>query len=63
VLKIENRIDAKTGEALAGKGHKVEWWPEITRYAGAVCTIVHDRAKGRLTGGADPRRMSRAMGW
>jgi len=63
VLKIENRIDKGTGDALAGKGHKVEWWPEITRYAGAVCTIVHDREKGRLTGGADPRRMSRAMGW
>jgi len=63
VLKIENRIDKATGDTLAAKGHKVTWWPEITRYAGAVCTIVHDREKNRLTGGADPRRMSRAMGW
>ena len=62
-LKIENRIDKATGDALATKGHKVEWWPEITRAAGAVCTIVHDREKNRLSGGADPRRMSRAMGW
>jgi gamma-glutamyltranspeptidase/glutathione hydrolase len=62
-LKIENRIDEATGDALAAKGHKVEWWPEITRYAGAVCTIVHDKEKKRLSGGADPRRMSRAMGW
>ena len=62
-LKIENRIDRATGDALAAKGHKVEWWPEITRYAGAVCTIVHDKEKKRLAGGADPRRMSRAMGW
>ncbi len=63
VLKIENRIDTATGSALAAKGHKVEWWPEITRAAGAVCTILHDRETKRLTGGADPRRMSRAMGW
>jgi gamma-glutamyltranspeptidase/glutathione hydrolase len=63
VLKIENRIDKATGNALADKGHTVEWWPEITRAAGAVCTILHDREKKRLTGGADPRRMSRAMGW
>lgn len=63
VLKIENRIDKSAGDALARKGHKVEWWPEITRAAGAVCTIVHDREAKKLTGGADPRRMSRAMGW
>ena len=63
VLRMENRIDEKTGEALAAKGHKVEWWPELTRKAGAVCAIVHDREAGQLSGGADARRQGRAMGW
>ena len=47
--------------ALGAKGHKVEWWPEITRKAGAVCAIVHDREAGQLAGGADPRRQARGM--
>lgn len=63
VLKIEERVPSETGDALTAKGHTVEWWPEITRNAGAVCTIVHDRENQKLSGGADPRRMSRAMGW
>ena len=63
VLRMEDRIGKQTGEALAGKGHKVEWWPEITRKAGAVCTILRDNESGHLSGGADPRRQSRAMGW
>ena len=37
-LNLENRIDKSTGEALARLGHKVEWWPEWTWMAGAVCT-------------------------
>lgn len=63
ILRIENRVDKDTGKALEQKGHKVEWWPEITRKAGAVCTVVHDHESGKLAGGADPRRQSRAMGW
>jgi gamma-glutamyltranspeptidase/glutathione hydrolase len=63
VLRMEKRIDRSVGEDLAAKGHKVEWWPELTRKAGAVCTIIHERETGQLTGGADPRRQSRAMGW
>ena len=51
-----------TGEALGGLGHKVEWWPEWTWLAGAVCTVVADQESGVLKGGADPRRPSYALG-
>ncbi|MDH3700497.1 MAG: gamma-glutamyltransferase family protein [Alphaproteobacteria bacterium] len=63
VLRLENRIDAGAGEDLAAKGHTVEWWPELTRKAGSVCAIVQDRETGRIAGGADARRQSRAIGW
>jgi gamma-glutamyltranspeptidase / glutathione hydrolase len=40
----------------------VEWWPDWTWLAGAVCTIVADQESGVLKGGADPRRPSYAVG-
>jgi len=61
-LNLEGRIDRLTGETLAGLGHKVEWWPEWTWLAGAVCTIIADQESGVLKGGADPRRPSYALG-
>ena len=61
-LNLESRIDRGTGEALAGLGHKVAWWPDWTWLAGAVCTIIADRESGVLKGGADPRRPSYALG-
>ena len=62
-VKLENRISRDTRTELEKRGHVVEEWPELTRAAGAVCTNVHDREKGRLFGGADPRRQSGMMGW
>ena len=62
-LNLEGGIPLETGEALAGLGHDVEWWPLRTRSAGAVCMILADRRRGTLTGGADPRRPSYALGW
>ena len=62
-LNLEGGIHRETGEALAGLGHDVEWWPLRTRSAGAVCMILADRRRGTLTGGADPRRPSYALGW
>lgn len=62
-IKLENRISSETVAELQKRGHVVEEWPELTRAAGAVCTIVHDRENGRLFGGADPRRQSGMMGW
>src|SRR5262245_26976228 len=61
-LNLEGRIDRLTGEALADLGHKVEWWPEWTWLAGAVCMIIADQESGVLKGGADPRRPSYALG-
>jgi gamma-glutamyltranspeptidase/glutathione hydrolase len=61
-LNLEGRIDKATGEALSKLGHKVEWWPEWTWLAGAVCTIVADQQTGVLKAGADPRRPSYAVG-
>jgi gamma-glutamyltranspeptidase/glutathione hydrolase len=61
-LNLESRIDRPTGEALGRLGHKVEWWPDWTWLAGAVCTIVGDEQTGVLKGGADPRRPSYAVG-
>jgi gamma-glutamyltranspeptidase/glutathione hydrolase len=61
-LNLESRIDRSVGEDLAGLGHKIEWWPEWTWLAGAVCAIVADKESGVLMGGADPRRPSYALG-
>ncbi len=62
LLKLEGALDAAVGEELAGRGHRVEGWPEQIWLAGSVCMIDADRARGTLTGGADPRRMAAAVG-
>ena len=62
-LNIEGRIGEATGDALARLGHKVERWPDWTWLAGSVCTIVADRKRGIISGAADPRRPSYALGW
>jgi gamma-glutamyltranspeptidase/glutathione hydrolase len=62
LVYLEKRIDGSTGEALSRMGHKVDWWPEWTWLAGAVCTVVADEKSGVLKGGADPRRPSYAVG-
>jgi len=62
-LNIEGRIGKDVGGALGELGHKVEWWPEWTWLAGSVCAIIADRNRGLISGGADPRRPSYAVGW
>jgi gamma-glutamyltranspeptidase/glutathione hydrolase len=62
LLKLESRIDKATGEYLARLGHKIDWWPDWTWLAGAVCAIVADEETGVLKGAADPRRPSYACG-
>jgi len=62
-LNLEARLPRATGDALKAKGHKVEWWPEWTWLAGSVCTIVADKRRGLISGAADPRRPSYAVGW
>ena len=62
-LYLESRIDKTVADALAGCGHKVYWWDDMTWLAGAVCTIVNDHKNGVLHGGADPRRPAYVLGW
>lgn len=62
-LQIESRIPAATGAALAARGHSVNWWPDWTWRAGAVCAIRTEPGRGLMTAGADPRRPGYAVGW
>jgi gamma-glutamyltranspeptidase/glutathione hydrolase len=62
-LRIEERLAAQIGATLTNKGHKVVAWPDWTWKAGGVCTITIDPYSGVLAAGADPRRMSYAIGW
>lgn len=62
-LRIERRLAAQIGDVLAEKGHQVVTWPDWAWRAGAVCNITIDRQRGVLAAGADPRRMSYAIGW
>ena len=63
LLRLESRIERPVGEALAQMGHRVEWWPDFTHAASVVCAIRADKQSGVLSGGADPRRTSYALGW
>ena len=54
-LVVGGRIPEPATRELAARGHDVE------RMAG-VCAIELDVVSGIMEGGADPRRMSRAMG-
>ncbi len=62
-LTAEGRIDQATTEALGRLGHSVERLDDMTYKTAGVCAITKDLETGILEGGADPRRMSRAMGW
>ena len=62
-LDVERPIPEATGEVLAGRGHRVEWLPEVSIATAGVCAISGDLQKGILYGGADPRRAARAIGW
>jgi len=62
-LDLERGIGAATGEALAALGHAIEWLPDLSIATAGVCAVAADRDSGILSGGADPRRAARAMGW
>lgn len=62
-LTVEGRIDKGTSDALSDLGHKVERLDDMTYKTAGVCAITKDETTGIMEGGADPRRMSRAMGW
>ena len=62
-LNLEARISGETADALAAKGHAIEWWPDWMLRTGSVCAIKADLETGILAAGADPRRPSYAVGW
>ncbi|MEZ5851212.1 MAG: gamma-glutamyltransferase [Hyphomicrobiaceae bacterium] len=62
-LAVESRVDAATLEGLRALGHDVMEWPDWTRQAGSVCSVIHDTRHGVYTGAGDPRRSSYAVGW
>jgi gamma-glutamyltranspeptidase / glutathione hydrolase len=62
-LNVESHLPPETLDGLRAKGHDLVQWPDWTWRAGAVCTIVANQKTGVLSGGADPRRPSYAVGW
>ncbi len=61
-VTIEGRVSENTCDALVDRGHKLERLADWTHWVAGVCAVKKDLRSGRITGGADPRRMSRAMG-
>ena len=63
LAKLERPIAKKTKDALQAKGHLVEWWPDGPVSGTGVSLIAFDKDEGILTGAADHRRPSAAIGW
>jgi gamma-glutamyltranspeptidase/glutathione hydrolase len=67
LVRLENRIDERAREDLAGRGHKVETRPPWCD--GNVLAVALDGARGQLAAGADPRGQiaplmpAQAIGW
>jgi gamma-glutamyltranspeptidase/glutathione hydrolase len=62
-VNLEARIPRATGEWLAQRGHRLEWYGDFTDRCGGVCVIDHDLRRGIHRCGADPRRAAYAVGW
>lgn len=62
-VTLEGRIDEATSEALAARGHRVERLDDWSHWTGGVCAVRKDLESGEIEGAADPRRVSRALGW
>ena len=62
-LLLESRLPQTLADQLAHVGHDVQWWPDWTWKAGAVCMIDSNPKVGLHHAGADPRRSSYALGW
>jgi gamma-glutamyltranspeptidase/glutathione hydrolase len=46
---------------LAGRGHDLKEWPDITWLAGSVEAVMSDPQAGLVRAGADPRRPAYAI--
>jgi gamma-glutamyltranspeptidase/glutathione hydrolase len=62
ILQVEGRIPGAVCEALSKRGHRIEMWPDWYTAAGCVCAVLREPHHGILTGAADPRRLSLALG-
>ena len=62
-VTIEGRIDEATSDRLAARGHRIERLDDWSHWTGGVCAVRKDLETGEIEGAADPRRMSRALGW
>ena len=62
-VTLEGRIDEATSDRLAARGHEIERLDDWSHWTGGVCAVRKDLETGEIEGAADPRRMSRALGW
>ena len=62
-LMLEARLPQMLADRLGSVGHDVQWWPDWTWKAGAICMIDSDPKAGLHHAGADPRRSTYALGW
>jgi gamma-glutamyltranspeptidase/glutathione hydrolase len=62
-LVLEARLPQELADRLAGVGHDVQWWPDWTWKAGAICMIDSTPRDGLHHAAADPRRSTYAVGW
>jgi len=62
-LSLEEGIEQGVGLTLANLGHDIEWLPPRSDAVAGVCAISANLKTGLMSGGADPRRSGRAMGW
>ena len=62
-LVVEEGITAEIGAELTARGHDVEWHGPRSDSVAGVCAISANLETGLISGGADPRRSGRAMGF
>ena len=62
-LVLEARMPQALADQLSGVGHDVQWWPDWTWKAGAICIIDSAPKDGLHHAAADPRRSTYAVGW
>ena len=62
-LVLEARLPQDLADRLASVGHHVQWWPDWTWKAGAICMIDSTLKEGLHHAAADPRRSTYAVGW
>ena len=60
---MEDRFDGTVRVNLADRGHDIQIVSAWNRLAGAVCICMGDVQNRVFSGGADPRRLSYAIGW